>query len=263
MYVGSVENAHGFRPVRRPESKWHLSRELLPDSYVPWGVQYAAGWAYLLSRDAAVHALAVRQKWEADPDDAPLWYKVVHWGEWTRFRLAQGLSPLGLSWKVEPAMQCQPHLRKGPLGLSQLVVLERFGMTQRSSRRVVQWESGPVVKWESGALSVIVPVAPMSELHVEAGARIVGTQRAVRGNRGRIAAAEDVQVGLMLSSYLPGPYHHPGFKRPWDSCPPSTVARHLDVDAPALMAGLYEQEKSGLWDVVGVQCSSGEDGKEG
>lgn len=33
--------------------------------------------------------------------------------------------------------------------------------------------------------------------------------------------------------------------------------RHLDLDAPSLFAGLYEQERNGLWDKKTVQCSSG------
>lgn len=49
----------------------------------------------------------------------------------------------------------------------------------------------------------------------------------------------------------------PGFRAAWRSCPAETVLRHLDVDAPALLDGLYAQEESGLWGARPVQCSSG------
>jgi len=107
----------------------------------------AAGWGYLLSRDAAAHALAVRDAWESGAAAAPAWYGAVRW--------------------------------------------------------------------------------------------------------------EDVQLGLALSSAVRGPFHHPGFKRPWDACGPDTVLRHLDADAPALVPGLHAQELSGLWGLAGVRCSSG------
>lgn len=32
-----------------------------------------------------------------------------------------------------------------------------------------------------------------------------------------------------------------GFRAAWRACPSSTAVVHMDVDAPALMAGLYEQ----------------------
>lgn len=41
--------------------------------------------------------------------------------------------------------------------------------------------------------------------------------------------------------------------------PPSRPqVKHLDVDAPALFRGLFEQDRSGLWDRKTVQCSSGD-----
>ena len=48
MYMGKIENFNGFRPVRRSESKWFISRDTLPDDEVPWGSLYVAGWAYLV-----------------------------------------------------------------------------------------------------------------------------------------------------------------------------------------------------------------------
>jgi hypothetical protein len=70
---------------------------------------------------------------------------------------------------------------------------------------------------------------------------------------------EDVLVGLLLMDVagVEGPEDHPGFRAAWRSCPKETVVRHLDVDAPLLMPGLYEQDKSALWDSKPIQCSSG------
>lgn len=62
---------------------------------------------------------------------------------------------------------------------------------------------------------------------------------------------------MLLMDKVHNPEDHPGFRAAWRSCPPETVLRHLDVDAPRLMPGLYEQEESGLWSNRPVQCSSG------
>ena len=49
--------------------------ELLPDSAVPFGVKYAAGWGYLLSRDMVMHVVKKVNYWQAQPDKAPAWFK--------------------------------------------------------------------------------------------------------------------------------------------------------------------------------------------
>ncbi len=41
-----------------------------------------------------------------------------------------------------------------------------------------------------------------------------------------------------------------GFKTAWRSCTNETAIRHLDVDAPRLFQGLYEQELSGEYSVL-------------
>lgn len=64
-------------------------------------------------------------------------------------------------------------------------------------------------------------------------------------------------LGLLLQDVVEKPEDHPGFRAAWRSCPSDTAVRHLDADAPQLMAGLYEQELSGLWGAKPVQCSSG------
>lgn len=81
VYLGAIENKGGFWPIRDRASKWcavpctvlrcdcavlccavdqtaatplcpcrYMSQEVLPNSAVPYGVQYVAGWGYLLSR---------------------------------------------------------------------------------------------------------------------------------------------------------------------------------------------------------------------
>ena len=82
-----------------------------------------------------------------------------------------------------------------------------------------------------------------------------------------------IYVGPVISSVAPPataplachlqlqqrPPHPPcaGFRAAWRACPSATALKHLDVDAPRLMRGLYEQEVSGLWAQKPVQCSSG------
>ena len=67
---------------------------------------------------------------------------------------------------------------------------------------------------------------------------------------------EDVVVATLLSDYVKL-YQHNGFKAAWDSCKNDTVLKHLDNQAPNLVSGLREQDKSGLWDVKEVVCSAG------
>eukprot|EP01024_Parvocaulis_polyphysoides_P076247 TRINITY_DN9895_c0_g1_i5.p1 TRINITY_DN9895_c0_g1~~TRINITY_DN9895_c0_g1_i5.p1 ORF type:complete len:535 (-),score=74.30 TRINITY_DN9895_c0_g1_i5:104-1708(-) len=68
---------------------------------------------------------------------------------------------------------------------------------------------------------------------------------------------EDVLVGVIVSDMVGEPQTNSGFKPAWRSCTNDTAIRHLDVDSPKLMQGLFEQDRSGLWDRKTVQCSSG------
>eukprot|EP01026_Neomeris_dumetosa_P037949 TRINITY_DN3086_c0_g3_i1.p1 TRINITY_DN3086_c0_g3~~TRINITY_DN3086_c0_g3_i1.p1 ORF type:complete len:519 (+),score=67.19 TRINITY_DN3086_c0_g3_i1:85-1641(+) len=68
---------------------------------------------------------------------------------------------------------------------------------------------------------------------------------------------EDVLVGLIVQEMVGEPQPHPAFKPAWRSCTNETAIRHLDVDSPLLLPGLFEQDRSGLWDAKTVQCSSG------
>ncbi|KFM27449.1 UDP-GlcNAc:betaGal beta-1,3-N-acetylglucosaminyltransferase 6 [Auxenochlorella protothecoides] len=137
----------GFHPIRDPASKWYVSEEQLPNSAVPFGVKYLAGWGYVLSRDLFTRIVHKTNLWAADPESAPAWYTLLAW--------------------------------------------------------------------------------------------------------------EDVLIGMMLMDVVDLPEDHRGFRAAWRSCPAETVLRHLDVDAPALLDGLYAQEESGLWGARPVQCSSG------
>lgn len=51
--------------------------------------------------------------------------------------------------------------------------------------------------------------------------------------------------------------HHSGFKAAWDGCDEDTVLKHLDNDAPGLVAGLAAQDASKLWEKKEVICSTG------
>ncbi|KAL6766987.1 hypothetical protein ACKKBG_A38130 [Auxenochlorella protothecoides x Auxenochlorella symbiontica] len=147
VYLGCMENKAGFHPIRDPASKWYVSEEQLPNSAVPFGVKYLAGWGYVLSRDLFTRIVHKTNLWAADPESAPAWYTLLAW--------------------------------------------------------------------------------------------------------------EDVLIGMMLMDVVDLPEDHRGFRAAWRSCPAETVLRHLDVDAPALLDGLYAQEESGLWGARPVQCSSG------
>eukprot|EP01023_Acetabularia_acetabulum_P067766 TRINITY_DN9435_c4_g1_i1.p3 TRINITY_DN9435_c4_g1~~TRINITY_DN9435_c4_g1_i1.p3 ORF type:complete len:144 (+),score=33.89 TRINITY_DN9435_c4_g1_i1:3-434(+) len=68
---------------------------------------------------------------------------------------------------------------------------------------------------------------------------------------------EDVLVGLIATDLVGEPQHHAGFKPAWRTCTNDTAVRHLDVDSPKLLFGLFEQDRSGLWGQKSVQCSSG------
>ena len=48
-----------------------------------------------------------------------------------------------------------------------------------------------------------------------------------------------------------------GYKAAWRGCSNDTAVRHLDVDAPGVLKGLYEQELNGVWEHKTVQCSTG------
>lgn len=72
--MGCVENWGGFYPIRDPSSKWYVSAEQLPDSAIPFGVKYVAGWGYLLSRDYVERVAWRTNIWHAKPDAAPAWY---------------------------------------------------------------------------------------------------------------------------------------------------------------------------------------------
>lgn len=67
---------------------------------------------------------------------------------------------------------------------------------------------------------------------------------------------EDVVVAALLKNHTTLHLHN-GFKAAWDECDKDTVLRHLDNQAPALTAGLAEQDRSGLWSVKSVECSAG------
>lgn len=68
---------------------------------------------------------------------------------------------------------------------------------------------------------------------------------------------EDVLMGILLSDKIAYPDADYHFKAAWRACTNETAIRHLDLDAPSLFAGLYQQELSGLWLKKTVQCSSG------
>lgn len=79
LYLGGVENPHGFRPVRDPKSKWFISPRELPDESLPIGIKYAAGWGYLLSADVLAGMLATVDLWESGSPSRPPWFGRLDW----------------------------------------------------------------------------------------------------------------------------------------------------------------------------------------
>lgn len=77
VYAGFVENPRGFWPVRDPDSKWYMDPAEMPDN-VPH-VHYAAGWGYMLSRDAFETFAKDSQHYDESPKLAPTWWKAMHW----------------------------------------------------------------------------------------------------------------------------------------------------------------------------------------
>lgn len=65
---------------------------------------------------------------------------------------------------------------------------------------------------------------------------------------------EDVLVSYLLLDAVAEPQDHPGFRAAWRACPSTTVLKHLDVDAPRLLRGLHEQERSGAARGAGQPC---------
>lgn len=79
VYMGCVEVRGGFRPVRDPSNKWYVSEQDLPDSAIPQGVQYHAGWGYLLSRDLVQHVVQKVNGYDQHPEQVPAWYRLLNW----------------------------------------------------------------------------------------------------------------------------------------------------------------------------------------
>lgn len=162
VYMGCIEVRGGYRPIRDPGSKWYVSPTTLPDDSLPRGIEYLAGWGYLLSRDLVNHIV---QKVNTYHDAS------------------------------------SPH-------------------ATTDTRSSVNTTHGPLWFYE--------------------------------------LPWEDVVVGFLLSNVVPRPLSHPAFRPAWRLCSPDTAVRHLDIDSPRLLAGLMEQDRSGLSDEKTVQCSSGE-----
>lgn len=146
VYLGCVEVKAGFQPIRNPSSKWYISNVELPDDEVPWGVQYLAGWGYVLSRDLVRHVVQKVDAYEADPESAPMWYKKLHWEDVlvgalvedaTQPRSHVAFRPAWRSCHVETAVR---HLDiDSPRLLTGLVAQDASGL---SDEKAVQCSSG-------------------------------------------------------------------------------------------------------------------------
>ena len=44
----------------------------------------------------------------------------------------------------------------------------------------------------------------------------------------------------------------------WKTCHNGTAVKHLDVDAPRVLRGLFEQQVNDVWQHRSVQCSAGD-----
>eukprot|EP00793_Prasinoderma_coloniale_P002216 PRCOL_00002724-RA len=68
IFAGALESKWGFIPIRKPGHKWSLTEDEWPDTCPH--TRYAAGWSYLLSRDAAFQV--ARALWRGPASGGPL-----------------------------------------------------------------------------------------------------------------------------------------------------------------------------------------------
>ena len=68
---------------------------------------------------------------------------------------------------------------------------------------------------------------------------------------------EDVMIGYVLHEIGVTPLITYAFKAAWMGCNNYTILKHLDVDAPFLMALMSIQDRSGIWRDRTIQCNSG------
>ena len=68
---------------------------------------------------------------------------------------------------------------------------------------------------------------------------------------------EDADFGATLELSGVQLSNDKGFKDAYDPCSKRTSVKNLDFDAPALVRGLHEQERSGLWSHKTIEYSSG------
>lgn len=68
---------------------------------------------------------------------------------------------------------------------------------------------------------------------------------------------EDVTMGALAQVCGVPLLNHPGFKHPFMSCGPDTVAKHVDNLAPGLLYDMHEDEVLGRWRLQGADCGRG------
>ena len=221
LYLGSVEVPAGFHPIRDPGSKWYVSAAELPDSEIPQRVRYAAGWGYVLSMDL-VEAVVARVN----------------------------------GWQGAVASRGREESKYGSVGASNQrgvdVAGGRDGLIEKAAGQGHMDFTG---LWESSADG---SGGTASVSGMDASQQLEGSELDIQVPLWfEKLLWEDALVGLILKD-VAIVENHVGFRAAWRSCSIDTAVRHLDIDSPRLLAGLKEQDASGLWDVKPVQCSSGD-----
>eukprot|EP00891_Asterochloris_glomerata_P007774 jgi/Astpho2/7774/Aster-06066 len=79
LYLGELENPHGFWPIRDPGSKWFIPFEDMSQQDAPIGTKYLAGWGYVVSWDSMQHVISKADLYAEQPMLAPKWYAGLHW----------------------------------------------------------------------------------------------------------------------------------------------------------------------------------------
>lgn len=156
IYMGCVENGHGFSVIRDSSSKWFLPEHAVEENDYPSGVLYAAGWGYCLSRDNVDQIVDTVDTYAAQGENSPPWFRKIPWED-----VLVGILLANNGTKVEhndgykPAWTsvCDPrtiikHLDiDSPRLLEDLVTQDRSGMTAGTTIQCSSFPTDDYSQW--------------------------------------------------------------------------------------------------------------------
>lgn len=155
VYMGCVENKYGFEPIRDPSSKWFIPHhEISTGDYRP-GVQYAAGWGYILSRDNVEYIASTADEYDKQGENAPTWFRKIPWEDVLVGFLLTNVTRVEHNDGFKPAWTrfCKPdtilkHLDfDSPRLLSGLVAQDRSGLSREKTIQCSSVPSNQYYQW--------------------------------------------------------------------------------------------------------------------